>query len=137
MDGSALASRGGLGRCTHVFDLLERFTWPLAIMPSAKQIPVKNPHSTMQWVLFNAVANNTFSIGGRNDDDFVAAPRKILAHVTAPRGYMNTSRKSEIHVWVSSAILEITTPQDHAKGDSAPVNNAEAVGQPRDGPRST
>src|SRR5882672_8442598 len=26
-----------------------RLTWPLAIMPSADQVPVKSPHSTMHW----------------------------------------------------------------------------------------
>src|SRR6267378_840530 len=26
-----------------------RLTWPLAIMPSADQVPVKSTHSTMRW----------------------------------------------------------------------------------------
>src|SRR5260370_41219794 len=30
-----------IGRCSHVLGLLMRFTWPLAIMPSADQVPVK------------------------------------------------------------------------------------------------
>src|SRR5664279_2714225 len=38
-----------LGRCSHVFGLLARHTWPLAIMPSADQVPVKSTHSTMRW----------------------------------------------------------------------------------------
>jgi hypothetical protein len=33
------------GRCSHVFGLLARHTGPLAIMPSADQVPVKSPHS--------------------------------------------------------------------------------------------
>jgi hypothetical protein len=37
------------GRCSHVFGLLARRTRPLAIMPSADQVPVKSPHSTMHW----------------------------------------------------------------------------------------
>ena len=40
------------GRCSHVFGLLARHTWPLAIMPSADQVPVKSPHSTMRWHLW-------------------------------------------------------------------------------------
>jgi hypothetical protein len=32
-----------------VFGLLVRFTRPLAIMPSADQVPVKSTHSTMRW----------------------------------------------------------------------------------------
>src|SRR5262249_22242621 len=38
-------SRRRLGRCSHVFGLLARHTRPLAIMPSADQVPVKSPHS--------------------------------------------------------------------------------------------
>ena len=26
-----------------------RFSWPLAIMPSADQVPVKSTHSRMRW----------------------------------------------------------------------------------------
>jgi hypothetical protein len=29
--------------------LFVRPVWPLAIMPSADQVPVNNPHSTMRW----------------------------------------------------------------------------------------
>src|SRR5215468_12700413 len=39
----------GLGRCSHVFGLLARHTGPLAIMPSADQVPVKTSHSRMLW----------------------------------------------------------------------------------------
>ena len=38
-----------VGRCSHVFGLLVRHTWPLAIMPSADQVPVISTHSTMRW----------------------------------------------------------------------------------------
>src|ERR1039457_691964 len=38
-----------IGRCSHVFGLLVRHTWPLAIMPSADQVPVISTHSTMRW----------------------------------------------------------------------------------------
>ena len=53
VDGSGLASvffasaaLVGAAMCS----AFERGTlWPLAIMPSADQVPVKSPHSTMQW----------------------------------------------------------------------------------------
>ena len=38
-----------LGRCSHVFGLLARHTRPLAIMPSADQVPVISTHSMMRW----------------------------------------------------------------------------------------
>src|ERR1035441_4859913 len=38
-----------IGRCSHVFGLLVRHAWPLAIMPSADQVPVISTHSTMRW----------------------------------------------------------------------------------------
>ena len=38
-----------IGRCSHVFGLLVRHTRPLAIMPSADQVPIKSTHSTMRW----------------------------------------------------------------------------------------
>jgi hypothetical protein len=53
VDGSELArdifTFGRVSRCSHVFGLFARFTRPLAIMPSADQVPVNNPHSKMQW----------------------------------------------------------------------------------------
>ena len=32
-----------------MFGLLARHMWPLAIMPSADQVPVKRTHSKMRW----------------------------------------------------------------------------------------
>jgi hypothetical protein len=46
-----------IGRCAHVFGLCVRHTRPLAIMPSADQVPINNPHSTMlggNWVVLIA-----------------------------------------------------------------------------------
>jgi hypothetical protein len=40
---------GRSGRSSHVFGLLVRLAWPLAIMPSADQVPVKTSHSEMLW----------------------------------------------------------------------------------------
>src|SRR5215469_13590665 len=39
------SSRLQAGRCSHVFGLFARHTRPLAIMPSADQVPVKTAHS--------------------------------------------------------------------------------------------
>src|SRR5512144_232801 len=38
-----------IGRCSHVFGLLVRHKRPLAIMPSADQVPVNSTHSMMRW----------------------------------------------------------------------------------------
>ena len=35
-----------------MFGLSMRLTWPLAIMPSADQVPVKTSHSTMLWPMW-------------------------------------------------------------------------------------
>src|SRR5512143_2929151 len=46
-----------IGRCAHVFGLCVRHTRPLAIMPSADQVPINSPHSTMlggNWVVLIA-----------------------------------------------------------------------------------
>src|SRR5512142_1625586 len=46
-----------IGRCARVFGLFARHTWPLAIMPSADQVPNESPHSTMlggKWVVLIA-----------------------------------------------------------------------------------
>jgi phenylpyruvate tautomerase PptA (4-oxalocrotonate tautomerase family) len=107
------------------------------------------------WVLFTEMAEDDFWVGGRTDGEFVAAPGKFLVHVTIPEGYMSASHKSEVHAWVTSAIIEATNSRDHALGDSVLIvidevteGNwgaggktisldaiAEAVGQPKDGPR--
>ena len=41
-----------IGRCSHVFGLLVRHTRPLALMPSADQVPVNSSHSTMLWPMW-------------------------------------------------------------------------------------
>jgi hypothetical protein len=70
-----------MGRSSHVFGLLARFTRPLAITPSADQIPVKSTHSMMlwpQWVVL--IAGSTASaIGLRRE--------AILVRVTLMSGW--------------------------------------------------
>lgn len=107
------------------------------------------------WVLFTEMAEEDFWVGGRTDDEFVAAPGGFLVHVTIPEGYMNAYHKSEVHAWVTSAILDVTSDRDHASGDSVLVvidevtegnwgaggktislaSIAGAVGLPKNGPR--
>src|SRR5262249_24323820 len=55
VDGSRLARvffTCRAGRCSHVFGLFARITCPLAIMPSADQVPVKRSHSRMRGTLW-------------------------------------------------------------------------------------
>ena len=107
------------------------------------------------WVLFTEFAEDDFWVGGRTDNEFVAAPGKFLVHVTIPEGYMNAPHKSEVHAWVTSAIVDVTRAQDRAAGDSVLVVIDEvtegnwgaggntisldaiavAVGQPKEGAR--
>src|SRR5471030_1157681 len=66
VDGSGLARAFftfcRIGRCSHVFGLWMRFTLPLAIMPSADQVPVNNPHSMMRWHMWGVlIAGSTGS----------------------------------------------------------------------------
>ena len=42
-------SRCRVSRCSHVFGLFVRLTWPLAIMLSADQVAVNFAHSRMRW----------------------------------------------------------------------------------------
>jgi phenylpyruvate tautomerase PptA (4-oxalocrotonate tautomerase family) len=73
-------------------------------------------------VLFNEVAEENWWVGGRTDNEFVSASGKFLVHVTIPEGYMNTAHKTEVHVWVTAAIMEATgTKSDTAAGSSIQV----------------
>jgi hypothetical protein len=45
--GKGFRNECSIGRSSHVFGLRARFTRPLAIMPSADQVPIKSSHSTM------------------------------------------------------------------------------------------
>jgi phenylpyruvate tautomerase PptA (4-oxalocrotonate tautomerase family) len=73
-------------------------------------------------VLFTAVAEDDWWVGGGTDDKFVSSGGKFLAHVTIPEGYMNTAHKSEVHAWVTTAILDtIGAGDDSAAGRSIQV----------------
>jgi phenylpyruvate tautomerase PptA (4-oxalocrotonate tautomerase family) len=60
------------------------------------------------WVLFNELPRGDWWIGGATDERFVSPPGRFLVHVTIPEGYMNQGHKSEVHGWVSEAILTAT-----------------------------
>jgi phenylpyruvate tautomerase PptA (4-oxalocrotonate tautomerase family) len=73
-------------------------------------------------VLFTAVAEDDWWVGGGIDDKFVAPGGKFLAYVTIPEGYMNTGQKAEVHAWVTTAILDtIGGGDDSAAGRSIQV----------------
>jgi phenylpyruvate tautomerase PptA (4-oxalocrotonate tautomerase family) len=73
-------------------------------------------------VLFNEVAEENWWVGGRTDNEFVSASGKFLIHVTIPEGYMNAAHKTEVHVWVTAAVMEATgTKSDTAAGSSIQV----------------
>jgi phenylpyruvate tautomerase PptA (4-oxalocrotonate tautomerase family) len=73
-------------------------------------------------VLFTEVAEDNWWVGGRTDGHFVSASGKFLVHVTIPEGYMNAIHKTEVHVWVTAAIMEATgTKSDGAAGSSIQV----------------
>ncbi len=74
-------------------------------------------------VLFTAVAEDDWWVGGRTDETFVSPPGKFLVHVTIPEGYMNTAHKTEVHVWVTAAILEAT----NAKADTAAGGSIQVI----------
>jgi phenylpyruvate tautomerase PptA (4-oxalocrotonate tautomerase family) len=107
------------------------------------------------WVLFTEMADDDFWIGGRTDNEFAATREKFLVRVTIPEGYMNARHKREVHNWVTSAILNTTSPQGNAAPDGVMIVIDEvtegnwgangktisldaiagAVGQPKDGER--
>jgi phenylpyruvate tautomerase PptA (4-oxalocrotonate tautomerase family) len=73
-------------------------------------------------VLFTCVAEDDWWVGGGTDDKFVAPGGKFLVHVTIPEGYMNTAHKTEVHAWVTAAILDtIGAEDDSAAGRSIQV----------------
>jgi phenylpyruvate tautomerase PptA (4-oxalocrotonate tautomerase family) len=59
-------------------------------------------------VLFDAMDEDDWWVGGNTDNTFVSSSGKFLVHVTIPEGYMNNAHKSEVHAWVADAILEVT-----------------------------
>lgn len=106
-------------------------------------------------VIFQPVATGDWWVGGSDDDTYVTAPGRFLAHVTIPEGYMNQIHKTEVHRDVTLAIADTVAPgaSDPATSiqviiDEVPEGNwgaggrtisldhiADVVGLPKDGPR--
>jgi phenylpyruvate tautomerase PptA (4-oxalocrotonate tautomerase family) len=74
-------------------------------------------------VLFTEIPEENWWVGGRAENEFVSASGKFLVHVTIPEGYMNAAHKTEVHVWVTTAIMDATgtKPDDAAAGSSIQV----------------
>jgi phenylpyruvate tautomerase PptA (4-oxalocrotonate tautomerase family) len=73
-------------------------------------------------VLFTAVPQEDWWVGGSIDATHVSPPGKFLVRATIPEGYMSQAHKTEVHVAVTRAILEVTgNPQDTQQGGSIQV----------------
>jgi phenylpyruvate tautomerase PptA (4-oxalocrotonate tautomerase family) len=72
-------------------------------------------------VLFHEVAEDDWWVGGKTDDTFVSPSGKFLVRVTIPEGYMNAAHKTEVHVWVTDAILEVTGSAGRSSSNSIQV----------------
>jgi phenylpyruvate tautomerase PptA (4-oxalocrotonate tautomerase family) len=107
-------------------------------------------------VLMTEVNTGCWFVGGHLDTTYVAKAGKFLVYVTIPEGYMNAAHKTEVHVAVNAAILEVSGyPADPTAGanilvviNEVPEGNwgaggktiglgsiAQAVGLPKDGER--
>ncbi|QIP05803.1 tautomerase family protein [Bradyrhizobium symbiodeficiens] len=72
-------------------------------------------------VLFQGISEDDWWVGGKTDDTFVSPSGKFLVRVTIPEGYMNAAHKTEVHAWVTDAILEVTGSADHSGSNSIQV----------------
>jgi hypothetical protein len=93
VDGSGLARAffcSSIGRCARVFGLFARHTWPLAIMPSADQVPNESPHSTMlgdKWVVLIARSTGSALRAARPPNLHIApAVRRDLVYAASATG---------------------------------------------------
>jgi hypothetical protein len=73
-----------------VFGLFARHTWPLAIMPSADQVPNESPHSTMlgdKWVVLIARSTGSALRAARPPNLHIApAVRRDLVYAASATG---------------------------------------------------
>ncbi|MGC1781640.1 MAG: hypothetical protein WA708_03885 [Acidobacteriaceae bacterium] len=65
-------------------------------------------------VLMTEMDPNSWWVGGHLDGTFVAKSGKFLVYVTIPEGYMNAAHKTEVHVAVNAAIVDVTGHQADA-----------------------
>jgi phenylpyruvate tautomerase PptA (4-oxalocrotonate tautomerase family) len=68
-------------------------------------------------VLFTEVPESDWWVGGRTDTTYVAPPGKFLVRVSVPEGYMNKTHKTDVHVAVNAAIIDVVgTAGDEHQG---------------------
>jgi phenylpyruvate tautomerase PptA (4-oxalocrotonate tautomerase family) len=86
------------------------------------------------WVLFNEQPHGDWWVGG--EAGRVSPPGRFLVHVDIPEGYMNAAHKSEVHRWVTEAILAATGTSSPDAGhaiqviiDEIPEGNWGAAGK--------
>lgn len=73
------------------------------------------------WVLFNELSQGDWWAGGEAGNGYVSPPGRFLIHVNIPEGYMNAEHKSEVHAWVTEAVLAATGVSGHDAGRSVQV----------------
>jgi phenylpyruvate tautomerase PptA (4-oxalocrotonate tautomerase family) len=73
------------------------------------------------WVLFNELSQGDWWAGGESGNGYVSPPGRFLVHVSIPEGYMNAEHKSEVHAWVTEAILAATGASGQDAGNSVQV----------------
>jgi phenylpyruvate tautomerase PptA (4-oxalocrotonate tautomerase family) len=73
------------------------------------------------WILFKELAQGDWWVGGETGNGYVSPPGRFLVHVNIPEGYMNAEHKSEVHAWVTEAILAATAASGQDVGRSIQV----------------
>jgi phenylpyruvate tautomerase PptA (4-oxalocrotonate tautomerase family) len=73
------------------------------------------------WVLFDTLPQGDWWAGGEAGNGYVSPPGRFLVRVSIPEGYMNAAHKSEVHAWVTDAILAATSTSGPDAGDSIQV----------------
>jgi phenylpyruvate tautomerase PptA (4-oxalocrotonate tautomerase family) len=73
------------------------------------------------WVLFNELPKGDWWAGGETGNGYVSPPGRFLVHVSIPEGYMNAAHKSEVHAWVTEAVLAATGASGQDAGKSIQV----------------
>lgn len=89
--------------------LAQRLTDVLLDMEGGARSPGGMSFAT---VLFSEVATSDWWVGGRTDSTYVHPPGKFLARVNVPEGYMSQVDKTNVHVAVNNAIVEVARTSD-------------------------
>jgi phenylpyruvate tautomerase PptA (4-oxalocrotonate tautomerase family) len=73
------------------------------------------------WALFDELARGDWWAGGEIGNGYVSPPGRFLVQVKIPEGYMNAAHKSEVHAWVTEAVLAATAASGQDVGRSVQV----------------